>query len=260
MTIIDPARIPATPHYTITVSSSGDGTLDGEPVQAAPGQELRVAALAEVRVKAALHGRPVRVTAKEPDGTVWPLIVDTDGRVTTLEIPHPVPPREQPAPAPGGTSASGWQLPLPPHYQPLFEHVTAADRAGDLVAAIVAAATLETALAQEFGPLHPHTVNILTLRAWLTLRRQPHEHETAQLLLQTATCRHEAGALPYEDTARCARNAHVVWREVARTDPGAGAALCADALRVLELLGEVGRARDVRAWCDAPLVRQGGML
>ncbi|WKU42614.1 hypothetical protein Q3V23_00175 [Streptomyces sp. VNUA116] len=255
----DTAPVPARPVYTITVSSSGDAALDGEPVQAAPGQEPRVAALAEVRVKAALHGRPVRVTAKEPDGTVWPLIVDTDGTVTTLDHPHPAPPCGQLAPTPGGTSASGWQQPLPTHYQPLFERVTAADRVGDLVAAIVAAVTLETALEREFGPHHPHTVNTLTLRAWLTLRQQPHGHETAQLLLQTATRRHEAGALPYGDTARCARNAHAVWREVARTDPGTGGALCADVLRVLELLGEAGRACDVRAWCDAALVQQGGM-
>ncbi len=253
----DTARIPARPVYTIAVSSAGGATLDGEPVLAAPGQEPRVAALAEVRVKAALHGRPVRVTAKEPDGTVWPLVVDTDGRVTTLDTPHPAPPPGQPAPAPGDTTASGWQQPLPPHYQPLFEHVTAADRTGDLVAAIVAAITLETALTQDFGPHHPHTINILTLRTWLTLRQQPHGHETAQLLLHTATRRHEAGALPYEDTARYARNAHAVWRDVVCTEPGTAAALSADAQQVLDLLGERDRARDVRAWCDV-LARQSG--
>lgn len=252
----DTAPIPARPVYTITVSSAGDAALDGEPVQVAPGQEPRVAALAEVRVKAALHGRPVRVTAKEPDGTVWPLIVDTDGTVTTLDHPHPAPPREQPAPA---TAVSQWQQPLPAHHQRLFEHLTVADRDGDLVAAIVAAVTLETALEREFGRRHPHTINILTLRAWLTLRQQPHGHETARLLLQTAVRRHEAGAQPYEDMARCARNAHAVWREVARTDPDTGVVLCADVLRVLELLGEASRACDVRAWCDAALVRQGGM-
>ncbi|WP_367141234.1 MULTISPECIES: hypothetical protein [Streptomyces] len=253
----DTARIPARPVYTITVSSAGDAALDGEPVQVAHGQEPRVAALAEVRVKAALHGRPVRVTAKEPDGTVWPLIVDTDGTVTTLDHPHPAPPRQS-TPAPGGASASGWRQPLPTRYQPLFKRVTAADRAGDLIAAIIAAVTLETALEREFGPHHPHTINTLTLRAWLTLRQQPRGHETAQLLLQTATRRHEAGALPYEDTARCARNAHAVWREVARTDPGTGAAMCAEVLQALDFLDERGRARDVRAWCDAALVRQGG--
>ncbi|MEU8550958.1 hypothetical protein AB0C81_28940 [Streptomyces roseoverticillatus] len=221
-----------------------------------------MAALVEVRVKAALHGRPVRVTAKEPDGTVWPLIIDPDGTIITLDTPHPALPREQPKPAPASasapTSASGWQQPLPAHHQVLFEHLTAADRAGDLIAAIVAAVTLETALEREFGPHHPHTINTLTLRAWLTLRQQPHGHETAQLLLHTATRRHEASALPYEDTARCARNAHAVWQEAARTDPAMGAALSVGLLQVLELLGERDRAHDVRAWCATALVPQSG--
>ncbi|MGK5543372.1 hypothetical protein ACSNOH_01305 [Streptomyces sp. URMC 127] len=256
MSVPEPGHVPARPVYTITVSSTGHATLDGEPVQAVPGQEPRVAALAEVRVKAALHGQPVRVTAKEPDGTVWPLIVDTDGTVTTLDHPHPAPPREQPVPAPG-TAVSDWQQPLPAHHQPLFEHLTAADRAGDLVAAIVTAATLETALEREFGPHHPHTINIVTLRAWLTLRQQPYDHETAQLLLHTATRRHEARALPYEETARCVRNAHAVWRKTARTDPSRGRAASTELLQLLERLGERDRARDVRACCEA-VVPQGG--
>ncbi|MEV4506048.1 hypothetical protein [Streptomyces klenkii] len=256
MSVTDPAQVPARPVYTITISSAGDAILDGEPVQATPGQEPRVAALAEVRVKAALHGRPVRVTAKEPNGTVWPLIVDTDGTVTTLDTPHPAPPHEQPKPPPA--SASGWEQPLPAHHHALFEHLIAAARAGDLIAAIVAAVTLESALEREFGPHHPHTINVLTLRAWLTLRQQPYGHETAQLLLYTAARRHEAGALPYEDTARCARNAHAVWREAARTDPAMGAALSVGLLQVLELLGERDRAHDVRAWCATALVPQSG--
>jgi len=118
--MIDPAQIPPTPIYTITVHSDGTTTLDGEEITGPGGgiDAARVAALAEVRIKAAFLGRPVRVTAKEANGSAWPLIVDTDGGVTTLDRPHPIPPR-QPAPAPAQPPAAP-RYPLP---QPLPQPV-----------------------------------------------------------------------------------------------------------------------------------------
>ncbi|MGO4431114.1 hypothetical protein AB4Z54_73130, partial [Streptomyces sp. MCAF7] len=92
MSITDPDQVPATPIYTITINETGTAAIDGQPIPT-PGNtpdEARVAALAEIRVKAALHGRPVRVIAKEPDAA-WPMIVDADGNVTTLDTPHPTP-------------------------------------------------------------------------------------------------------------------------------------------------------------------------
>ncbi|WP_328923557.1 hypothetical protein OG429_02255 [Streptomyces sp. NBC_00190] len=77
-----------TPVYTITLTSSGIATLDGEKVSE-PGltpARARVAALAEVRINAAYPARPVRVLAKEWDGSPWPLIVAVDGAVTTLDL------------------------------------------------------------------------------------------------------------------------------------------------------------------------------
>ncbi|GAA0347278.1 hypothetical protein [Streptomyces blastmyceticus] len=242
MPATDPDQVPATPLYTITVTPSGDTTLDGEPVHAEPHQEPRVAALAEIRVRAALCDRTVRVNAKEPDGTIWPLLVDTDGNVTVLETPHPTPPVHAPALA----TARDWQAPLPSHHQPLYAHLLTAERAHDLAAAITIATTLETALTQRYGLRHPHTLNILTLRTWLTLRHQPNSHDTIELLLHTAQQRHEADAQPPQDTARCARNAHALWRRLAHTDPLAGWELSADVIRVLDLIGETSRARDVR--------------
>ncbi|MFI7329671.1 hypothetical protein ACIBQ3_34160 [Streptomyces rubiginosohelvolus] len=85
--------IPLTPVYTITIASNGAAMVDGEDVTA-PGtdhQAARLAALAEVRIKAALHGRPVRATVKDTDGTALPLVVDIDGTTTTLAHPHPAP-------------------------------------------------------------------------------------------------------------------------------------------------------------------------
>ncbi|MFJ1664582.1 hypothetical protein [Streptomyces anthocyanicus] len=101
MTITDPDTIPATPIYTITVSSNGVAAVNGEEVTE-PGldaNEARVRALAEVRIKAAFHGRPVRVLAKEADGAAWPLIVDVNGDVVTLDRPHPTPPAPAAVPA-----------------------------------------------------------------------------------------------------------------------------------------------------------------
>ncbi|MGW2895916.1 hypothetical protein ACWDAO_15175 [Streptomyces sp. NPDC001212] len=97
----DPDTVPATPIYTITVGSNGAASLDGEEITGPGGDpaEARVAALAEVRIKAALRGRPVRVNAKEADGSTWPLIVAVDGSVTTLDHPHPTPPPPAPEPA-----------------------------------------------------------------------------------------------------------------------------------------------------------------
>ncbi|NUW02897.1 hypothetical protein [Streptomyces sp. CAI 127] len=94
MTTTSTDTIPLTPVYTITIASNGAAMVDGEDVTA-PGtdhQAARLAALAEVRIKAALHGRPVRATVKDTDGTALPLVVDIDGTTTTLAHPHPTPP------------------------------------------------------------------------------------------------------------------------------------------------------------------------
>ncbi|MFJ4880721.1 hypothetical protein ACIP93_36670 [Streptomyces sp. NPDC088745] len=120
MTITDPDQIPATPIYTITVSSNGVATVNGEKVTEAglDANEARVRALAEVRIKAAFHGRPVRVLAKEADGAAWPLIVDVNGDVMTLDRPHPTAPAPVPAQAPPAAPSS----PAAP-VEPVVTHV-----------------------------------------------------------------------------------------------------------------------------------------
>ncbi|MFB7012287.1 MULTISPECIES: hypothetical protein [unclassified Streptomyces] len=266
MTITDPDQIPATPIYTITVSSTGVAAVNGEEVTE-PGLDpntARVRALAEVRIKAAFHGRPVRVLAKEADGAAWPLIVDVNGDVMTLDRPHPEPPapapvpaRVSPAPRPApaadeytvtippeevpqwatsgtqaraaqqpaqGAGPSGlpeWGAPLPPQYASAWAELVAHERAGRLVEAIVAAAQLETVLADTFGPLAPPTVNVLTVRAAFTLRRVEETEdwaETMELLVQTAQRRREAGA-PEDETQRVISNAHAAWIRLAVEDP-----------------------------------------
>ncbi|BFO23116.1 hypothetical protein SHKM778_95040 (plasmid) [Streptomyces sp. KM77-8] len=100
------------------IRESGEASVDGHPMDILPGQDARDAALAHIQEKAARLDRPVRVNAKEPDGSTWPLIVDWDGEVTPLEQPHPAPPappaaRRAPE-QPPATAAAPVHLPRPP--------------------------------------------------------------------------------------------------------------------------------------------------
>lgn len=96
MTAIQPDRIPATPVYAVVLTAHG-AVVDGEPVEALPEHDTMMAALAELRRRAALRGRPVRATAKAPGGSVQHIIVTPDGEVTELPEPHPQP-RPEPQP------------------------------------------------------------------------------------------------------------------------------------------------------------------
>ncbi|MXG30381.1 hypothetical protein [Streptomyces sp. YIM 132580] len=251
MTTTNPESVPATPVYTITVSVDGVASINGEQVteEGLDPNAARVAALSEIMIKAALHGRPVRVLAKEADGSAWPLIVDVNGTVTTLETPHPAPPApvpaqarpaasphqeaaraqarppQQPAAAELGSAPSAvpteWAAPLPPQYGPAWADLVAQEKAGRLVEAIVTAAQLETVLAGTLGPLAPPTVNVMTVRAAFTVRRVEETEdwaETVELLVQTVQCRREAGA-PEDETQRLISNAHATWMRLSAEDP-----------------------------------------
>ncbi|WP_137235530.1 hypothetical protein [Streptomyces sp. BPSDS2] len=265
MTTTNHDSVPATPVYTITVSVDGVASINGERVteEGLDPSAARVAALSEIVIKAALHGRPVRVLAKEADGSTWPLIVDVNGTVTTLDTPHPVPPAPVPAQARPAASAADegtvttsrqepphpvtagartgtsqqpaaaelgpapaavppeWAAPLPPQYGTAWADLIAHEKAGQLVEAIVAAAQLETVLAGTLGPLAPPTVNVLTVRAALTIRRVEETEdwaETMDLLVQTAQRRREAGA-PEDETQRVISNAHATWMRLSADDP-----------------------------------------
>lgn len=98
------SNVPLTPLVNITLSTDGEASVDGSPVEPVDeDQDARTAALAEVRIKAARRARPVRANAYEPDGTVWPIIVEPDGAVTALEEPHPT---TKPSTAPASQSAA----------------------------------------------------------------------------------------------------------------------------------------------------------
>ncbi|MFD9102253.1 hypothetical protein ACFVZN_14370 [Streptomyces virginiae] len=264
----DAGQVPATPLYTITLTGSGV-SIDGEPVGVPSGDlpAARLAALAEIRVRAALRGRPVRVTAKEPDGSAWPLVVDPDGRVTTLSVPHPVVPPPARAGDGSGHSATPvvpvapvapvvpepavtWGAPLPAAHQEAWARLLAAHGAGDTTTAIALAERTEAALEAEYGPLHPYTVQVLSARAWLVLGRREDLSATVRLLVRTALRRRRAAAEPRSETAQVAGNAHAAWRSLAATDPRRALELSGPLTDMLEELGWPDHTQDVVRWVE----------
>ncbi|MFF7726022.1 hypothetical protein [Streptomyces sp. NPDC008001] len=264
--VTDLDSVPLTPVYTIVISAAGEATIEGEPVEPLPGQDGRTSALAEIRVRAAKRGHPIRINAKEPDGSVWPLIVDHDGAVTPMPGPHPVPapapvaprpvpvtpppapvvhapapaPAPVPAPAPQPVQAPpapapDWHAPLPPHHADGFGRIVAAELRGDLVGAALAARELEGVLDREYGPLHPHTVGVLGTRAWLALLMQEDWAAIMRLHLRTAERRHNAQA-PADETRRVLRNARAVWWRLAAVDRAEADEIQPELQRVSELV------------------------
>ncbi|MER7112258.1 hypothetical protein [Streptomyces sp. NPDC000229] len=219
--IADPSAVPLTPVVTILLSADGSVSVNGEvlPTDGDP----RVAGLAEVRIKAAFLGRPVRVVAKEPDGSVWALIVDVDGAVTPLAEPHPQPQPEGEAPAPEAGTAAGarssarpsvdWEAPLPAEYSPLWDRIRAAELQGDLRSAAALVAELVGVLTQRHGPEHPLTLNAQLTEAYFALLGRDHRR-AALLYAHTARRMATAGA-PQESVQKAARNAYASWKEVA---------------------------------------------
>ncbi|MGC5401907.1 hypothetical protein ACPXCP_39975 [Streptomyces sp. DT20] len=246
----DTDTIPATPVYTITIASTGAAMVDGEDITApgTPHKEARLAALAEVRIKAALHGRPVRAVVKDLDGTALPLVVAVDGTTTTLAHPHPSPfvmvltdddsrpcyvvPDVGPPAAPADLLAS----------------VAAARAAGDVAEARALAERLGARLAAERGHDHPDSIGMLTVHAWLALSdpETAWSAETLALLLEAAERRLATVADPRTDTTRVILNAHALWHHLRTDDPETALDL---APRLLDLLQDhPRRTRDVITW------------
>ncbi|MFJ6669456.1 hypothetical protein [Streptomyces sp. NPDC091383] len=264
--VTDHDAVPLTPVYTIVIRESGEASVDGHPVDTLPNQDARAAALAHIQEKAARLDRPVRVNAKEPDGSTWPLIVDWDGEVTPLEHPHPAPPappaaRRAPEPPPVTATAPvhlppptgepvipgpppaapdvDWMAPLPPEYREMMDAVRSADVAGNLPAAEVAAKDLEEALDDAYGASHPYTVNVVAVRANLALRRAAWA-ASLELHMRAAWLRHDQQA-PRDETLHLARQAHFCWKHLVAPcpkhpgtdDPAQAQQRAQDLLRVL---------------------------
>ncbi|MCY0963410.1 hypothetical protein [Streptomyces sp. H27-H5] len=284
---MNPDQVPPTPIFTITVSAHGAASVDGEEITA-PGltsAEARVAALAEIRIKAAYHGRPVRVLAKEADGTAWPLIVGVDGAVTTVSGPHPTAPaehsrapkapdvtapapspqdsdREQPSTPPTPGPVGAW---IPGPHRPLWETLVAQETSGALVEAIITADRLESELSQQYGPQHRYTLHALSIRAWLTLRHTTEWAETTELLIEAGERLLAAGTPALADSIKVVRNAHGAWRTLRDEDSETAREFAPTLLALFDTLGTLtgrpaegnARAHDVLDWAQNSGARSG---
>ncbi|MBO0827921.1 MAG: hypothetical protein J2P24_09075 [Streptosporangiales bacterium] len=95
---IDPDSVPDWPHPVVTVRPEGID-IDGQPVQLPPGMapesgHARQFALREVAARYTGLNRPLKVRARDPDGTAWDLILTPDGSVAPVS--------DEPAEYPGG--------------------------------------------------------------------------------------------------------------------------------------------------------------
>ncbi|MFE3205297.1 hypothetical protein [Embleya sp. NPDC059237] len=84
--------VPAWPVILIELGPNDTVEIGGVPVQVEPGRNPRDVALAVAAETAGVLGRAVRVQAVEPDGTTFPLIVDSEGNVVQAGDPTPVKP------------------------------------------------------------------------------------------------------------------------------------------------------------------------
>jgi hypothetical protein len=77
---VDPSDVPAWPVVVVELRTDGQINVDGDTFAVPDGADVRQTAIAAVATTASLIGRPVRAEAREPDGTIWPLIVTPDGQ------------------------------------------------------------------------------------------------------------------------------------------------------------------------------------
>ncbi|MFD8954632.1 hypothetical protein ACFV0B_37900 [Streptomyces xanthophaeus] len=253
----DESTVPAQPLYSMMIRADQESGLaldiDGQTLATDPDiAVLRAKGLAELRIRAAFAGRPVRARAVEPTAlTPWLMIVSPDGSVTDVaEHPTPATEKSRHGAAPMRPGHAMYS-PDPPATLKHEEHRAAwvalwsARAAGDGPAAVVLAHRLEAELQAAYGSLHPATVTVLTARAWLTLCQRTDRYETTELLITTAL-RCQAAKYPVQaDTVRTARNAHACWRQLMQEDPEAATSLAGSLADMLAILGEDERRRDV---------------
>ncbi|MFH8350465.1 hypothetical protein [Streptomyces sp. NPDC018045] len=235
------ATVPRWPCYRLTAADDGTVTADGPGIEAGPytGQNQAAAAVAAL---AAQLTRPVRAEASDPDGTVWPLIIEPSGTVTadgparrdtsrrrkaTARRPQapagpaPVPaPRNEPEPPPA-RAAEPTQSPRPPapaeparpapQPAPSFLRIRPLEQAGDLDGAADLAAELDDATARTHGPSHPEAVRAREIRAYLNVQRGDLT-AAAHLYRDVAERQFHQGDHPA--AAESASRAHALWLQV----------------------------------------------
>ncbi len=223
MPTIDPTTVPPAPIHTVVITSTG-ATIDGEPVEllndANDRESIQVAVLTDLRLRAAKRGRPVRVTAKEPDGTVEHFILGPSGAFLELQHPHPQPP---PAPAPTPQAVRVLPPPAapPPRQEPAQAPKTLHDPADDWrQQAINRATSHEQHARAAHGPASEQAARWARVREELRTAPAPWAATTE---LWTAALSDALAHLPADssDVRAAARTAYECWRQI--TDPAQAA-------------------------------------
>ncbi|AWN32624.1 hypothetical protein [Streptomyces sp. NEAU-S7GS2] len=131
----------------VAVTDGGDAWVDGARLASEPGRSAAQARAAALRVVAEMadEGRPLRVDASEPDGTLWRLVVHGDGRVEDAA---------QASQRAGDPVART----VPEDYQAQRDVIVAACQAGRTAVAAVLAESLCQQAADEHGRTHPYAL------------------------------------------------------------------------------------------------------
>ncbi|MYS87399.1 hypothetical protein [Embleya scabrispora] len=90
--------VPAWPVVSIELSIDDTVHVDGELIPVPPDALPRAVALEKAAATARALGRPVRAEAREPDGTIFPLIVAPDGRASASDSAFPPPSKRRSLP------------------------------------------------------------------------------------------------------------------------------------------------------------------
>ena len=88
---VDPAAIPAWPHIDLALTDDGHVLVNEMLVAVPPGAaDPRAFAVSLAAAELARLGlaRPVRATARDPDGTVWPILIHPGGAATDAGPPE----------------------------------------------------------------------------------------------------------------------------------------------------------------------------
>ncbi|MCM2422645.1 hypothetical protein [Streptomyces sp. RKAG293] len=249
----DPAHAPAVPCCLLVIHTGDEGhlalTLDGKRITVGSDlDELREAGRDELRIRAALAGRPLRALRIEPSPSApFNMIIYPDG--TMLDVPErPALPAEPDPLAETSAVPDPAHLPpapacLPESYRKAWAAVWASRAAGDLTIAVARAHRLETAVTEQLGESHPAAVTVLTARAWLTLCQCTDLRETTQLLITTTLRCHAAQYLPEADVLRTARNAYACWGRLLSLEPQAAIDLAQPLADMLAILDEDERGK-----------------
>jgi len=203
-----PDQGPSTRVLRIEITADGQARVDGTAVPTPLGssvEQVRAAALRTVADMAAAAGGALRVDARDPDGTLWRLLVHPSGDIedAAAAVAMPTVPAQAAQDRAGDASAAG----IPARYLEALIEVARAYGAQGFEAADHLAAQVEKLVEADVGVLDAQWVRIREVRAHLSYRQGAAAQATEQWIeVALAWVR-----LGQPDCWTAARNAHHCW-------------------------------------------------